>query len=200
MSLSAAAPTPDSAYAWWRLAISLALATIGGIGIWSAVVVLPTIQVEFGIDRAGASLPFTVTTIGFAIGGVLMGRVADRFGITVPLFLGAIALGAGFILAALSGSYLQFLIVQAVLIGLLGSSATFGPLVADVSLWFHKRRGIAVAIAASGNYVAGTVWPPFLQYAIESYGWRPVYVAIGILCVVTMMPLALLSEAASHFR
>ena len=199
MSLSAAARTPDSAYAWWRLAISLALATIGGIGIWSAVVVLPTIQAEFGIDRAGASLPFTVTTIGFAIGGVLMGRAADRFGITVPLFVGAIALGAGFILAALSGSYVQFLIVQALLIGLIGSSATFGPLVADVSLWFHKRRGIAVAIAASGNYVAGTIWPPLMQYAIQTYGWRPVYVAIGILCVVTMMPLALLLKPRAHF-
>ncbi len=193
------AHAPDSSYAWLRLVISLALATIGGIGLWSSVVVLPTIQSEFGIDRAGASLSYTVTTIGFAIGGVLMGRAADRFGITVPLFVGAIALGAGFILAALSGSYLQFLIVQALLIGLLGSSATFGPLVADVSLWFLRRRGIAVAIAASGNYVAGTIWPPLMQYAIETYGWRHVYVAIGILCVVTMMPLALLLKPRPSF-
>jgi MFS family permease len=107
------AHAPDSRYSWVRLAISLALSTIGGIGLWSAVVVLPTIQAEFAIDRAGASLPYTVTTIGFAIGGLLMGRLADRFGIAVPLFAGAIALGAGFILAALSGSFLQFLIVQA---------------------------------------------------------------------------------------
>ncbi len=190
---------PDSRYSWVRLAISLALSTIGGIGLWSAVVVLPTIQAEFGIDRAGASLPYTVTTIGFALGGVLMGRIADRFGITVPLFTGAIALGAGFILAALSGSFLQFLIVQALLIGLLGSSSTFGPLVADVSLWFHRRRGIAVAIVASGNYVAGTIWPPLLQYGIATYGWRPVYGAIGLLCVATMMPLALLLRPRPAF-
>ena len=193
------AHAPDSRYSWVRLAISLALSTIGGIGLWSAVVVLPTIQAEFAIDRAGASLPYTVTTIGFAIGGLLMGRLADRFGITVPLFAGAIALGAGFILAALSGSFLQFLIVQALLIGLLGSSSTFGPLVADVSLWFHKRRGIAVAIVASGNYLAGTVWPPLLQYGIAAYGWRPVYAAIGLLCVATMMPLALLLRPRPHF-
>ncbi len=194
-----AAHAPDSRYSWLRLAISLALATIGGIGLWSSVVVLPTIQSEFGIGRAGASLPYTVTTIGFAVGGVLMGRLADRFGITVPLFVGAIALGAGFILAALSGSYVQFLIVQALLIGLLGSSTTFGPLVADVSLWFHKRRGIAVAIAASGNYLAGTIWPPLLQNAIATHGWRPVYVGIGILCVITMLPLALLLKPRPHF-
>jgi MFS family permease len=197
--MSTAAHAPDSRYSWVRLAISLALSTIGGIGLWSSVVVLPTIQAEFGIDRAGASLPYTVTTIGFALGGVLMGRMADRFGITVPLFAGAIALGAGFILAALSGSFLQFLVVQALLIGLLGSSSTFGPLVADVSLWFHRRRGIAVAIVASGNYLAGTIWPPLLQYGIATYGWRPVYAAIGLLCVATMMPLALLLKPRPAF-
>jgi MFS family permease len=79
-----------------------------------------------------------------------------------------------------------------VLIGMLGSSATFGPLVADVSLWFVRRRGIAIGIAASGSYLAGTLWPPVLQYGIESAGWRQTYVGIGIVCLVTMLPLALL--------
>ena len=182
----------DSSHAWSRLAISLALATIGGIGLWASVVVLPTIQVEFGIDRAGASLPYTLTMIGFAVGGMIMGRIADRFGITVPLVIGAISLGAGFIFSALVGSYMQFLIVQAVFIGLFGSSATFGPLVADVSQWFLTRRGIAVAIVAGGNYVAGTIWPPFLQQAISAYGWRAAFMTIGVLCIGAMIPLALL--------
>jgi MFS family permease len=180
--------------------ISLAMATIGGIGLWSSVVVLPTIQQEFGIDRAGASLPYTVTTIGFAVGGVVMGRVADRFGIMVPLLVGSVALGLGFILDALSQNYVQFLMAQALMIGLLGSSATFGPLVADVSQWFLKRRGIAVAIVASGNYLAGAVWPPFLQQAISTWGWRPTYIGIGLLCLCTMLPLALLLRARPHFR
>ena len=73
--------TPDGRYAWWRLAASLALSTIGGVGLWSAVVVLPTIQAEFGVDRGGASIPYTATMVGFAVGGVMMGRLADRFGI-----------------------------------------------------------------------------------------------------------------------
>ena len=182
----------DNIYAWWRLAISLSLATIGGIGAWASVVALPTIQTEFGIDRAGASLPYTATMIGFAIGGVVMGRLADRRGIAAPLLIGAFSLGGGFILAALTGSYLQFLIVQFLLIGFLGSSATLGPLIADVSQWFHRKRGIAVAIVASGNYLAGTIWPPFLQHAISTYGWRATFIAIGALCTCTMLPLALL--------
>jgi MFS family permease len=187
-----AASETDTLYAWSRLAISLALAVIGGIGAWSPVVVLPAIQAEFGIDRAGASLPYTATMIGFAIGGMIMGRFADSRGIAAPLLIGAFSLGAGFIFAALAGSYIQFLIVQFLFVGLLGSSATLGPLVADVSQWFLRRRGIAVAIVSSGNYLAGTIWPPFLQQAVSAYGWRATFIAIGALCIATMIPLALL--------
>jgi MFS family permease len=171
---------------------SLALSTIGGVGLWAAVVVLPTIQAEFGVGRGGASVPYTAAMVGFAIGGVLMGRVADRFGIMVPLLLGGPVLGIGFIAAGFAGSYWEFVLVQALLIGMLGSSATFGPLVADVSLWFHRWRGIAVAIVASGNYLAGAIWPGILERGIASIGWRHSYMLIGGFCVVTMLPLALL--------
>jgi MFS family permease len=180
---------PDSRYAWWRLSASLALSTIAGVGLWSAVVVLPTIEVEFAVDRGGASVPYTATMIAFAIGGVLMGRMADRFGIVTPLILSALMLGAGYVAAANAQSYWQFVLAQAVLIGMLGSSATFGPLVADVSHWFLRRRGVAISIVASGNYLAGTIWPPVLQYAIETVGWRQAYTAIGFFCVITMAPL-----------
>jgi MFS family permease len=129
--------------------------------------------------------------VGFAIGGVTLGRIADKFGILPPLLIGAVTLGLGFIAGALSTSYWQFILVQAVLIGMLGSSATFGPLVADTTHWFQRQRGLAVAIVASGNYLAGTIWPPLLEYAVRNYGWRDAYLAIGILAIVTMLPLAL---------
>ena len=189
---SAAAYAPDSRYAWFRLAVSLALSTIGGIGIWAGIVVLPFIQTEFGVDRSGASLPYTLTMICFALGGVLMGRLADRFGIMVPMFIGSIMLGLGFIAAALAPTYWMYVIAQAGLIGLFGCATTFGPLVADVSLWFQKRRGIAVAVAASGNYLAGTIWPPILIWGVENYGWRYSFAALGILTVTLMLPLSLL--------
>jgi len=182
---------PDSPYAWWRLAASLALSTIGGIGLWSAVIVLPEIQKEFAIDRGGASLAYTATMIGFAVGGVLMGRLADRRGIVVPLRLAALMLGLGYVAAGLAQAYWQFLAAQALLIGMLGSSATFGALVADVSLWFQRRRGIAVAIVASGNYLAGALWPPVVQYVSDQYDWRTAYFAIAVVCLVAMLPLTL---------
>jgi len=183
---------PDSAYAWRRLGVSLALATIGGVGLWSAVVVLPIIEREFAVDRGGASVPFMATMIGFAAGGILIGRFADRLGIMMPLLLGAVALGIGFFAAAFAASYWQFVLAQALFIGMLGSSGTFGPLVADVSHWFVRQRGVAVGIVASGNYVAGTIWPRLLQLMIEEIGWRQTYMIIGVICVVTMVPLSLL--------
>jgi MFS family permease len=182
----------DSAAAWRRLVAALALAAIGGVGLWSSVVVLPTIEAEFGVDRGGASIPYTATMVAFALGGVMMGRLADRFGIMVPLILGAVMLGIGYFVAASADSYWSFVAAQAVLIGGLGSSSTFSPLVADISHWFLRRRGIAVAVVASGNYLAGTIWPPILQHAIETIGWRYAFMGLGALCVATMLPIALL--------
>ncbi|MCX7348544.1 MAG: MFS transporter [Alphaproteobacteria bacterium] len=199
-SASASAYTPDSRYAWTRLIISLVLAVVGGIGLWLAVVVLPTIQTEFGVDRAGASFPYMATFLGFAAGGFVMGKVADKFGITVPITIAGVSLGVGFFLAAWSTSYWQFVVVQAVFIGFLGSAATFGPLVADASQWFLKRRGIAIAIVASGNYIAGTIWPPFMQASIQNYGWRWTYMAIGVLCIVVMVPGAQFLRKRPHFH
>ena len=180
----------DSSAAWWRLAVAVVLSTIGGVGLWSTVVVLPHIEAEFGIDRGGASIPYTATMLGFAAGGVLMGRLADRFGIMIPVVVGAGFLGVGYILASMATGYWAFVAIQAVLIGMLGSSPTFGPMVADISLWFLRRRGIAVGIVASGNYLAGAIWPPILTEAIAEIGWRETYFWVGIICVVTMVPLS----------
>jgi MFS family permease len=177
-------PTADSRYSWFRMAVSLALAAIGGIGLWAGIILLPVIQQEFGVDRSGASLPYTLTMIGFAAGGVLMGKVADRFGIMLPMIISTLTLSAGFILLAYAPNYWTYVAIQAGVIGLLGCSTTFGPLVADISLWFKKRRGIAVAVVASGNYLAGAIWPKILTWAA--------YIAIGIMSLVTMLPLCLL--------
>ncbi len=182
----------DSGYAYWRMVLSLMLSTIGGIGLWSVVVVLPVIETEFGVDRGSASLPYTATMVGFAAGSLFMGRLSDRFGITVPLTLSAVMLAVGYVSIAASNSLWQFILIQAVMIGFLGSSVTFGPLIADISLWFKRRRGVAVAIVASGNYLAGTIWPPILQLAVENVGWRLAHIAIGVTCLVTMLPLILI--------
>jgi MFS family permease len=181
---------PESTYAWLRLAASLALMTVSGVGMYAVAVALPAVQAEFGITRSAASLPYAATMIGFGLGGILMGRLSDRFGVIVPVLLGAVCLGLGFVAAGNAGSLWQFALVQGLLIGLLGSSSAFAPLVADTSMWFTRRRGIAVAICASGNYLAGAVWPPVLQHYFDTIGWRATFTGVGIFCAATMIPLA----------
>ena len=181
----------ESPYAWARLSASLAIMTLGGVGMYAVSVALPQVQADFAVSRSDASLPYTLTMIGFGFGGILMGRLSDRFGVMVPVLIGAVTLGLGFIAAGAARSLLEFGIAQGFLIGFLGSSALFGPLVADTSLWFTRRRGIAVAICASGNYLAGAVWPPVLQHFFDLVGWRQTYIGVGVFCMVAMLPLAL---------
>jgi MFS family permease len=175
---------------------ALLLSTLGGVGMWSIIVALPAVQAEFGVARADASLPYTMTMIGFGLGGILMGRVSDRFGIVVSVLAGAIALTLGYLVAGSAGSLWQLALAQGLLIGA-GSSASFGPLIADTSMWFTRRRGAAVGIIASGNYVAGAVWPPVVQHFIATAGWRQTYFGIGVFCLTCMLPLALVLRRPS---
>jgi len=172
----------DSRYAAGRLLTTLALVTLGNSGMYVVAVVLPTVQAEFGVGRADASLPYTLMMVCLGLGGLVTGRMADRYGIAPVLRIGAAAVAAGYLLAALSDNIWTFGLAHGLLLGMLGSSATFAPLIADTALWWNKRRGIAVAICASGNYVAGTVWPPIVQWGIEAFGWRPTYMAMGLVC------------------
>ncbi|MGM0741573.1 MAG: MFS transporter [Pseudomonadota bacterium] len=180
----------DSRHAWARLAISLLIATIGNVGMWAIIVIMPAVQAEFGIDRADASLPYTLTMVGFALGNLLIGRVVDRFGVAVALGAAAVLIGVSTGLAALSPSVLVLSVLQFV-IGF-GTAACFGPLIADISLWFLRRRGIAVAIAASGNYLSGAIWPVILAGVLAEQGWRAVYMVLAAVTVTTMLPLVLL--------
>ena len=181
---------PESTYAWMRLLASLALMTISGVGMYVSSVALPLIQAEFGLSRSDASLPYTVAMVGFGAGSILMGRIADRFGVMASTLLGGICLGIGFVVAGLAHSFWLFVLILGVLVGLLGTSSGFAPLVADTSMWFDRRRGIAVAICASGNYLAGAIWPPVLQHFFDAVGWRTTFIGVGIFCTATIVPLA----------
>jgi MFS family permease len=194
-SLNSHASDIDGRYAWTRLAVSMLVATIGGVGMWAVVVVLPAVQAEFQVDRGEASLPYTMTMVGFAIGNVFIGRAIDRFGYMLPAIVAAMMMGCGFLLAAASGSIVQFGLAQG-LIGV-GTAATFGPLIADLSHWFRKHRGKAVAAAACGNYLAGVIWPIVIEAFMRAGGWREAYLGVGVICVVAMVPLLLLLRRRS---
>ncbi len=164
--------------------LAVLIASIGAVGMWAVVVVLPTVQTEFAATRGAVSLATTMIFMGFGSGGVVMGRITDRFGIVAAMALSIVFLGAGFVLAGLAATLWQFNVIY-FLIGL-GTSATFAPLMAEASHWFERYRGLAVTIVASGNYVAGTIWPPLVNWGVQTIGWRSTHIAIGIFCAVSM--------------
>ena len=174
----------DSRRAWGRLAVAVLIGSLGSVGMWSVVVALPVVQTEFAASRGTASLAFTLVMLGFGSGGVLTGKITDRYGIVTAIGLGIGILGLGYIGAGLSTSIWQFILVHFA-IGL-SSSATFGPLMAEASHWFDRYRGLAVAIAASGNYIGGTIWPPLVNWGIQTYGWSTTHIAIGIFTAAAM--------------
>ena len=167
-----------------RLALALLIGSIGSVGMWSVVVVLPVVQAEFAATRGAVSLAFTMTMLGFGLGGVVDRpdhrplRHRDGDGAQHRR-----CSGSAYVLAGLSTTLWQFIAVY-FLIGL-GTSATFAPLMAEASHWFERYRGLAVTIVASGNYVGGTIWPPLINWGVQSVGWRTTHIAIGIFCAVS---------------
>ncbi|MBR1164578.1 MFS transporter [Bradyrhizobium elkanii] len=176
---------PDSRRAWLRLVVAVVIGSLGSVGMWSVVVALPVVQTDFGATRGTASLAFTMVMLGFGLGQVVTGKISDRYGIVAAIGAGIGILGLGYVGAGYAPSIWAFILLHFA-IGL-SSAATFGPLMAEASHWFERYRGLAVAIAASGNYVGGTVWPPLVNFGMQSVGWRTTHIAIGIFTAIAML-------------
>ncbi|WP_171204612.1 CynX/NimT family MFS transporter [Ruegeria sp. HKCCA0235A] len=183
-------PIHDSRYSWLRLLITLAIATVANVGMWAVIVVMPAVEAEFGAGRAEASMPYTLAMIGFALGNMWLGQVVDRLGVTSALIGAAVLSAMSYVLATLAPS-IMLLSAAHLLLGL-GTSIGFGPLIADISHWFMKRRGIAVALVASGNYLSGAIWPTMLSGILARDGWQQVYLTLAVLTLVVVIPLSLL--------
>ena len=186
------APRTSHLYPVVRLFASLALMAVAASAMYAAVLVLEPATAEFDTGRGAGSMPYTLFMLGFAVGGVMMGRISDRFGIVAPALLASLCLPAGLLFAARATELWHFSVSLGVLCGLFGMAATFAPVASDISHWFTARRGLAVGIVISGTYVAGAIWPPVLQHFIDTYGWRATFHGLGNLTLCTMLPLTAL--------
>jgi MFS family permease len=180
---------PDGPYSFARLALSLLISTLVGAGMWAIIVVMPEAQRDFGVDRSAASLPYTLMMCTLAFSTIALGRMTDRRGIVLPLAISGSSLGLGFVLAGYAPNLLVFSAAH-VLIGV-GAGTGFGPMMADISHWFVKRRGLAVVVVASGNYFAGTIWPLLMSFSMPLIGWRGAYAGLGLIVAFSVLPLAL---------
>ncbi len=180
----------DTASSWRRLTICSIIGLFINIGIWAVVVILPEIEREFSSSRSSSALPYTFTLAGFAIGNFVIGSVVDRIGIAKATIYASLLVSSNFLLCSLSDNLL-IIISSHFLLGL-GTAVGFGPLIADITHWFVKRRGIAVAIIASGNYMSGVVWSPLIGFMLSGFTWRDIYLSIAIALPTVVIPLAFL--------
>ena len=180
----------DSASAWCRLGVVLVMSVVVGVGMWSIVVILPAVQIDLDLTRSQASLPYVFTMMGYGLGGIVFGRFSDKYGIYKTVVAGIVLMSVGYVSASFATGVELLCVSQGLLIGI-GTSTTFAPLIAHVSHWFDRRKGAAVGIIASGQYLSGAIWPTVLESSVQGYGWQQTYWFVGLIVLVLALPLSL---------
>ena len=193
------APTTsiESRYGWWVAIASTLMITVAFGSTYLVVVGLKPIAAEFGWPRQIPSAGYSAAMFGAGVGGILMGLWSDRKGMVGPSFCGAIFVGVGMIVISQSQSAVTFLGAHLLILGILGNGAMFSPLLTNVTHWFDRRMGLAVAVVTGGQSLAGAIWPPIFGYFIEQIGWRDTMLAYALFSFATLIPLAFVMRRPS---
>ena len=172
----------DSREAWFRLIIIFIMSVVGTAGMWSVVIIMPTIQSEFQLDRAASTYPYVTTMLGYGIGNVIIGRMLDKIGIKKPIIFALTLLILSYLLSTLATNVLWLSIIQF----FLGFSAAafFGPMMADISKFFYKRKGLAVSLVASGQHLCGAIWPFLIKDFLLDGEWIHAHLFIAFVCSI----------------
>jgi MFS family permease len=170
--------------------VVLVMSVVVGVGMWSIVVILPAVQIDLDLTRSQASLPYVFTMMGYGLGGIVFGRFSDKYGIYKTVVAGIVMMSVGYVSASFATGVGLLCVSQGLLIGI-GTSTTFAPLIAHVSHWFDRRKGAAVGIIASGQYLSGAIWPTVLESSVQGYGWQQTYWFVGLIVLVLALPLSL---------
>ena len=179
----------DSRYAWLVAATSLLLAATAGGALFLVSAVLVPRAPEFGYGRGAITLTYSAAMLGAGLGGIWMGRWLDRAGVFPPAVLGASMIAAGAWAASLTDNLWLWLLAYGFAIGLFGVAAFISPLLANATRWFERHRGLAVSMVATGQALAGTVWPPVFSYLDTRYGWQATFQAFAAFSFAVMVPL-----------
>src|SRR5262249_46787090 len=159
---------------------------------WIGVVALKQMAADLGGQRSVPALATALAWFGSGFGGIAMGYVADRYGIRWTVITGAVMIGIGLAISSLGGTW-QLYLGHGLFMGLLGNAGINAPLYVYVSRWFDRRRGSALALIASGQYISGAIWPPIFDRAIAAYGWQQTMLVFGLFVAVVIVPIAILA-------
>ncbi|HYU12416.1 MAG TPA: MFS transporter, partial [Stellaceae bacterium] len=183
--------TIETRSSWVVASVSVALLSLSFGALWITAVGLKTIAADLGGARSAPSLASSLAWLGSSVGGLAMGRLAERYGIRWTVIFGAVSVCIGLFISTLGEAW-QLYVGHGLFMGLLGNAGLNAPLYVYVSRWFDRRRGSALALISSGGYIAGTMWPPLFERAIAYYGWQATMMAYGLFAVATIVPLALI--------
>ena len=178
-------------FRFYVLGASLTLIFVGSGSLFLIAVTLKDLAAEFGWPREVPSLAFSLQFIGGGFGGILMGWLLDKIGAKVLPVIAACAIATGAVLTTMVETKFELYAIYLVLFGFLGQGSLYAPLMANISKWYDRRRGMVVGIVASGQSLSGIVWPPIFGYAITEIGWRNGFIGFGIIAAVVMLPLCL---------
>jgi len=182
----------ETRYGWVIIGVSLIISTIAQAAPNLLFVNMKSIAGTFDWPRAVPSMAVSLLMFGTGVGGIAMGWWMDRRGVMSPVLFGSVMIGVGAFLMANAHGQAGVYLACGLFMGFLGESAMIAPLVANATRWFDRNRGLAVAIIASGQGVAGAVWPPIIRVLSEDYGWRTAYTYFGWFALITLVPLSLL--------
>ncbi|MDE0794781.1 MAG: MFS transporter [Alphaproteobacteria bacterium] len=178
-------------FRFYVLAASVTLIFVGSGSLFLIAVTLKDLSSEFGWPREVPSLAFSLQFIGGGMGGILMGYLLDRVGAVVLPLIAACAIATGSVLTTFVDEQWQLFAIYFVLFGFLGQGSLYAPLMANISRWYDRRRGMVVGIVASGQSLSGIVWPPIFGVAITEIGWRNGFIGFGIIAACIMLPLCM---------
>jgi MFS family permease len=186
----AAAPhSIETRTSWVIASVSLMLLGLSFGGPWITAVGLKEIAADTGGARQVPSLAVSLAFFGTGVGGILMGRIANRYGIRWTVFIGSTMIALGLLLSS-QGAPWQLYVGHGLFMGLLGNAGLNAPLFVYVSRWFDRRRGSALALISSGGYLAGFIWPTIFERSIAMVGWRWTMIGFAVLQLVVILPLA----------
>lgn len=185
----------ESRASWTTAWVTVAILSISFGSPLLIVVGMRPMEAALGTDRSVLALASSLVWVGTGSGGILMGWLADRIGIRATVTIGACMIAGGLVLSSL-GPIWALYVGHGLMIGLFGNGAVYPPLLVYVTRWFDRRRGTAVALISSGQYIAGVTWPTVFERAISEIGWQNVMQIYAAIVLAVMLPAIMLLRPA----